>query len=186
MDVLDQLSAAQRTLIVSLPYRAGLWVSVSDQAGGDEAHNKELTALANLIDGFAQQVFGSELLQYIMSETLKRKDEWGQWSQDIENLPGECEQALSILRDYVDEKDVTVYAMRLMELAEAVAVAFQEHPIPTGTQKLQLYGSYLMNIFKARLQKIPAKSFEQFLSISKDERKALERLATALHVQYSV
>ncbi|MCB9983440.1 MAG: hypothetical protein H6861_07195 [Rhodospirillales bacterium] len=139
VDVLDQLSAQQRTLIVSMPYRAGLWVSHSDDEGGDEAHEKELTALANLIDGFSQQVFGSEMLQYIMHQTLARKDEWESWSGDIDKVPEECKQALEILRAHVDEKDVKVYAMRLMELGEAVAVAFREHDDPVGAGSLNCW-----------------------------------------------
>jgi len=182
MDVLNNLSAEQRTLIVSLPYRAGLWVSHSDEEGGDEAQQKELTALANLIDGFVQQVFGSELLQYIMSETLKRKDEWESWSANLDQLPAECVEALSILREHVGEKDVTVYAMRLMEIGEAVAVAFREHADPTPGQ----YVSYALSRIKARLQKVPVKSLDQYLSISAQERKALGALASALGIQYNL
>ncbi|HOO82767.1 MAG TPA: hypothetical protein PK513_09715 [Alphaproteobacteria bacterium] len=186
MSVLDQLSAQQRTLIVSLPYRAGLWVSYSDDEGGEEAHQKELTALANLIDGFSQQVFGSELLQYIMCETLKRKDEWVNWSGDLEKIPGECAEALQVLSAHVDEKDVKVYAMRLMELGEAVAVAFREHDKPSGAEKFKLFLAYALTVLKARLKKKPVKSFEQFLNISTDERRALDRLASALKVDYSI
>lgn len=186
VDVLDQLSAQQRTLIVSMPYRAGLWVSHSDDEGGDEAHEKELTALANLIDGFSQQVFGSEMLQYIMHQTLARKDEWESWSGDIDKVPEECKQALEILRAHVDEKDVKVYAMRLMELGEAVAVAFREHDDPVGAGKLKLLATYLLSRVKARLKKVPVKSFDEFLNISAEERKALNRLAGALGVNYGL
>ncbi|MCB1721406.1 MAG: hypothetical protein H6860_01720 [Rhodospirillales bacterium] len=186
MSVLDQLSAQQRTLIVSLPYRAGLWVSHSDAAGGDKAHDKELTALANLIDGFSQQVFGSELLQYIMHQTLARKDEWESWASHIDKVPEECKQALEILRAHVDEKDVTVYAMRLMELGEAVAVAFREHDDPVGLDKFKLLASYTLSRVKARLKKVPVKSFDEFLNISAEERKALNRLAGALGVNYGL
>ena len=185
MDVLDKLTADQRTLIVSLPYRAGLWVSESDQDGGEEAQQKEMTALANITEGFAEQVFGSELLQYIMDETVKGKEHWGKgWAENLDKVPGECEQALNILREHVDEKEVNAYSTRLMEIGEAVAVAFREGQGPTGIKKLMVYLKYSYAAYKARVAEQAPKSFDQYLNVSMHERKALNALARALGTQY--
>ena len=187
MDVLDKLTAEQRTLVVSLPYRAGLWVSESDDLGGDEAHEKELTALSNIVQGFSEQVFGSELLQYIMDETVKRKDHWHRsWANDIEKVPEQCEQALNVLRDHVDDKEVNAYSVRLMEIAEAVALAFREYEQQSTGDKLRVYFSYIVAKIKSRFSKIPAKTFDQFLNISLSERRALSTMARALGTHYSI
>ena len=186
MDVLEHLSTDQRTLIVSLPYRAGLWVSHSDDAGGDEADQKELVALSNIIHGFSEQVFGSELLQYVMNETVNRKDEWPQWAATLENVPEDCRRALDILRDHVDEKEVGAYAMRLMEIGEAVALAFREYEQKSVFDQVQVYVSYILAKLRARKQAKPAKTFDQFLNISTHERKALGALAEALDTSYSI
>lgn len=186
MDVLNKLTAQEKMLVVSLPYRAGLWVSAADETGGEEAHEKELTALSNIVQGFSAMVFGSELLQYIMDETTKHKDKWPQWEQDIENVPEECKQALEALRAHVDEKDVKAYAQRLVEIGEAVALAFREYEDQRFSVKLQIYLSYIVTLLKSKISKSPAKSFEQFLNISMNERKALSRLAQALGTQYSI
>lgn len=180
MSVLEQLSDAQRTLIVSLPYRVGLWVSHSDVSGGETAEGEELQTLSNLIEGFSQQVFGSELLQYIMHETLTRRDEWSEWSAHLNRIPQQCVEAVRILQTCADEKDIKVYARRLMELAEAVAGAFREYEPPSGLQKCVVWCGYYVRTLRARRYNIPVPSFEQFLNISPKERLALEQLSDAL------
>ena len=185
MDVLEKLTPEQRTLIVSLPYRAGLWVSESDQDGGDEAQEKEMTALANITEGFAEQVFGSELLQYIMDETVKGKAQWqGSWAENLDKVPEECTQALNILREHVDEKEVNAFSTRLMEIGEAVAVAFREGEGPSGLKKFMVYMKYSYAAYKARVAEQAPKSFDQYLNVSMSERKALNALAAALGTQY--
>ncbi|MEM7650875.1 MAG: hypothetical protein AAF204_02190 [Pseudomonadota bacterium] len=184
MDVLNKLSDKQRTLIVSLPYRVGLWVSESDTDGGDEAQANELTALSNIIHGFSEQVFGSELLQYIMNETVSRKEDWqGSWAQNIEAVPDECEQALAALREHIDDKEVDVYSRRLMEIGEAVALAFKENQ---GKRSLGATIAYTISKFKAQMNKAPVKSFSQYSSISMSERKALLKIADALEINYII
>lgn len=186
MDVLDRLTEEQRTLVVSLPYRVGLWVSHADQSGGADAEEKERTALHNILDGFAHQVFGSELLQYIMNGTVTRKGEWPAWGEDLEAVPVECERALDVLRVYVDEKDINAYVTRLMEIAEAVALAFREYERLSMKDQLVIYSSYLFMKVKARFQKNAVTSYDQYLSISVRERKALGQLSHALGAQYTV
>ena len=186
MDVLEKLSPEQRKLVISLPYRVGLWVSQSDDTGGEEAADKELTALSNILQGFSAQVFGSELLQYIMDETTRHQENWPNWAQNVENVPEECKQALDALREHVDEKDVNAYSQRLIEIGEAVALAFREYEDQSLGDQLKIYGSYIVTKIRSRLTKQPSKSFEQFLNISISERKALAKLATALGTQYSI
>lgn len=186
MDVLDKLSPGQRNLVISLPYRVGLWISKSDDTGGEEAQDKELTALSNILQGFSAQVFGSELLQYIMDETTHQQENWPNWAQNVENVPEECKQALDVLRQHVDEKDVNAYSQRLIEIGEAVALAFREYEDQSFGDQLKIYSSYILTKVKSRFSKQPAKSFEQFLNISISERKALAKLANALGTQYSI
>jgi len=184
--VLDKMTEDERSLITSLPYRAGLWVSMCDDTGGGEAEEKEIQALNNIVIGFSQMVFGSELLQYIMDETVKRKGEWHEWKNGIDKVPDECVDALNILRDHVDDKEVNAYAQRLIEIGEAVALAFREYEQQSFKDKLNVYSSYIVSTFKANLKKQPSKSFEQFLNISLSERRALTALADALDTRYSI
>ena len=181
MTILDQLSDKHRELIASLPYRVGLWVSASDQVGGSDSDDYELKTLENLIEGFSGDVFGSELLQYIMADTVARRDQWPEWGKDIESVPEECEMAVDILREHVDEKEVNAYAARLMEIGEAVALAFREYEDNLSIfQSMLLYIDYCFLVLKAKKQQPQMRTFEEFLYISQHERKALNEIAKRL------
>ncbi len=184
-NILENLSPDQRLNIVSLPYRVGLWISVSDQTGGNKADAKELLALSNIISGFASQVFGSELLQYVMQETVNRKGEWEKWTAHINNVPKEAEAALDVLRAHAPENEVKAYVSRLMEISEAVALAFREYENMTFSDKLRVYGLYIMSVIKGKFSDGPRKTFDQFLRISLNERKALNALAAAMGTKYA-
>ncbi len=185
MTVLDKLSDAQRLLIASLPYRVGVWVSHSDQSGGTDSEEKEREVLKNLIHGFSYEVFGSELLQYIMADTVAQQEHWSDWEKDVEDIPEECEAAVDILRSYVDDKDVNAYTTRLMEIGEAVALAFREHDYNLSFfQKSKLYLEYVFLRWRAKKHQPHVHSFEQFLYISPHERRALSIVAKRLGASY--
>jgi len=184
--VLQNLTDNQRQRLVSLPYRAGLYVSQSDQSGGDAANENERRALENLIYGFADGMFGSEFVQRVMAETIKRKDQWGDWASDLEKVPDECSDALSILSGFVDHKERNAYGARIMDIGEAVALAFREsNEAESGVVgRFKAYLRYLGMVRRAKAKKLPVRAFEDFLSISPDERKALSRMAAALGTDY--
>lgn len=185
MTILDQMTDEKRDLVASLPYRVGLWISESDQSGGDNSDEQELKTLDGLIQGFSGDVFGSELLQYIMADTVAKRDQWARWSQNLDDVPGDCEKAVDILRMYADEKEVNAYVSRLMEIAEAVALAFREQEGNLSPlQSLILYIDYLFFRMKAKKHQPQMKSFDQFLYISPHERKALNEIARRLGTRY--
>jgi hypothetical protein len=186
MNILNDFLPEHRSLIVALPYRVGLWISQVDNTGGDEAKAKELGALSNIIHGFAHDVFGSEFVQHVMTETLARKGEWEAWGEDFERIPKECAQAVEIMKAHVDQKEIKAYAARLMEIAEAVALAFREYEnMEKFSDKLEVYIAYWRAKLKSTIKKRPLKSFDQFLSVSAMERRALMRIAGALNIEDS-
>lgn len=185
MNDLDGLTQQQKQLVYSLPYRAGLWVSQSDSSGGVESDEKELRALANIIEGFTGEVFGSEIVQHIMAGTMQNREKWKDWSRDIEQVPQECEQAVDILLSHFDIKEVSAFKLRLMEIGEAVAMAFREVDENTSSStKMHMYMLFVItkigSIFKSGI----TKTFDEFMNISLEERKALTELARALQTDY--
>lgn len=185
MTFLDDLQPEQRELIASLPYRVGVWISQSDKSGGEEADGEEIKALANIIDGFTRDVFGSEVVQHIMLETVSRKDKWSEWVTKTDSIDTDCQQAIDILNECVDEKEVNAFRQRLFEIAEAVALAFREYEHLDFATKMRVYLLYYTEKFKAARKDLPFKSLDQFLNISMEERKALGRLAHVLGLRYS-
>ncbi len=185
MNFLDELTPEQRTLLVSLPYRVGLYVSRSDNTGGDDSDEAELKALDDIITGYSQEVFGAETVQYVISETVRRKSEWASWSENLGDIGSECHRALDVLYEAVDEKEVNAFKHHLLEIGESVALAFREYGNSTPfIDKLKVYIIYQIESFNAKKRGIPYKNWEQFINISLDERKALRSVAMALDTVY--
>lgn len=185
MNFLDQLNKEQRDLLVSLPYRVGLFVSQSDNTGGDDSDDAEMQALDNIITGYAQEIFCAETVQYVISETVRRKSEWVGWSNNLDGIGGECHKALDILYDTVDEKEVNAFKNHLLEIGESVALAFREYGSGTPlAEKIKMRLIFSKEKKQAEKIGIIYKNWEQFLNISLDERKALRSIATALDTIY--
>lgn len=184
MSFLDNLTDNQRDTLISLPYRVGLWVSQSDISGGDDSSGQERQVLANIIHGVASDMFGSEVVQIVMTETIKNKDQWPKWAQQSSAVPEDCAFAMDVIRQYADAKDATAFKNHLMEIGEAVALAFREYDQMGFGQKLSLYIAYLSTKFKARPKSRPRRTLREYLSISPGERKALMTLAQSLGTTY--
>lgn len=185
MSFLDDLTESQRTLLVSLPYRVGLMVSQSDDAGGDDSDEAEMQALDSLITAYSQEVFGAETVQFIVSQTVARKAEWPEWSNHLDTVEGDCHRAIDILSECVDPKEVSAFKNHLIEIGESVALAFREYGESTPLlDKIKTYYIYYKGKMQASREGKRYKDWEQFLNISLDERKALRLIAHALNTTY--
>lgn len=184
MSFLDTLTINQKNVIISVPYRAGLWVSRSDQTGGEEASAQELQVLSNIINGFAEEVFGSEIIQHIISETVNSKDAWPVWSAQLSTLLADCEVCIDTLREKAGEKEVSVFQNHIMEIGEAVALAFNEFEHARMPEKIRLNTSFVGQKIAAALGRHSYKSYREFINISMAERQALQQLAQALGTRY--
>lgn len=186
MSFLDQLTENDRTLLVSLPYRVGLYISQSDETGGDNSDEVEQLALSSIITAYSQEVFGAETVQYVINETVRRKTEWVGWSSNLDAVEGECHRAVDILTGIVDEKEVSAFRRHLVEIGESVALAFREYGDSTPfMDKLKVMLFYMIGKYKATKQGESFMQWEQFINISLDERKALHVIAGALNVKYT-
>ena len=180
MNFLDNLTDNQRETLVSLPYRVGVWVSKSDNVGGGESDAQELQVLGNIINGFASDMFGSEVVQIIMSDTVRKHAEWPNWARQHSSVPEDCTFALDVIRQYADSKDATAFKNHLMEIGEAVALAFREYDQMGFGEKISLYISYIAVKFRKTPVGRPRRTLREYLSISHAERKALGELAQSL------
>jgi hypothetical protein len=180
MSFLDTLPQNEKELIISLPYRVGIWISHSDDTGGEVASVEEIAALNAIIEGFTRDVFGSEVVQYIMMETMASKDKWDGWAQNYKNIAADCQRAIDILNAAVDEKEVNAFRQRLYEIAEAVALAFREYDQLDFLTKMRVYLNYYREKMAAAKRKHIFKTMDQYLNISLKERKALKNLAHTL------
>ncbi|MEM7680043.1 MAG: hypothetical protein AAF182_03465 [Pseudomonadota bacterium] len=177
----EDLTPDEKELLASLPYRVGVWMSECDDSGGDDSDEQEKRVLENIIEGYAREVFGSELTQYVMTETVMGKEHWQRWSeQDFSKIPGDCEMALEILSRYGEDNDVMAFAHHLVEIAEAVAMAFSEYQNNNIFTKFTMSLQYSKQVRESKKKGERAKSKHEFLSISPAERAVLIEISDAL------
>lgn len=129
MAFLEQFSEDQRNRLVSIPYRAGVWVSMADDDGGVSADAKELEALEKIIDKKASSMFESAFVHEVMVETCTRRNDWKDWAKNPDTVLGECEEIITLLSEKLAERDVNAYRQNVMYVAVEVAKAFREFDI---------------------------------------------------------
>ena len=138
----DSLHIDEKRLLVQLPYRIGLYISESDQTGGNASDAQEKQTLSNIIHGFAQDVMGAESIQHIISTTIFLKDQWHEWGEQLDQVPAECEEAAILMRDHVSEKDARAFSTQMYEIGEAVALAFKEYEEGNWLAELKMFIAY--------------------------------------------
>lgn len=179
MTHLDNFTKEQRDMLVALPYRVGLWISASDSSGGNDADSAELDVLTTIITSFSEDFCKSEFAQALLEETTARRDEWPEWSGNLEDVPGECQRCIDLLAERLERKEVTSFKFNLMEIATDVAMAYREFSDNRNlAYRMQVY----LRIILGRLKGDRARSMDEYLNISISEQRALDRLAVALDI----
>lgn len=181
MAYLDQFSAEERNLLISLPYRAGLWVSASDSTGGHRADTQELEALEKAIRGLAQGMFESALVHEVIAETFLKRSEWPEWAKTYAATPADCKQAVALMNARkVPARDIDTFRRILMQIGLEVARAFREYEgNEPFSHRLMRRISIMADRFFGAMQGEKYVS-EDLLNISYSEDLALNALANAL------
>lgn len=180
MAFLEQFSAAEKSLIVALPYRAGLWVSQSDQTGGRRADALEHQALGRIIEGRVKGGFKSTFVHEVMKEVFARRGDWAGWASVLDRVPDECREAVALLQPRLMATDMTAYRHGIMSIARDVAMAYREHDESVSTMArlmtdLRIGTDKLIGMIRGE-----AYMSEALLNISEKEDMALGALAAGL------
>lgn len=184
---LTELPADIQQLIVKLPYRVGLHISMSDQTGGGESDDAERRALENVVIFYVEDFCKSEFAQGVMLQTLQRKAEWNDWGADITNVPAECKKVFDALVGIVDVRDIVALKNNLLEIAIAVAMAYREFDSSDPwVNRFKVYFTVLVERIKLTLKGESAASVDQMLNISRAEKTAINVLADTLGIEYKV
>lgn len=180
--VIAQLSKQDELILMSLPYRVGLYVSFSDTSGGFEAQEQEMQTLSNILREFAEDFCKSEFTQKVLMESLKQRSQWPSWSNNMEHVPEEARHITDLLEAHFDARGLRAFKEVMIDIAMAVAMAFQEGPVETIKPSLwPKFGDMLAKM----LGKGPNHYTLSHMSISKNERNALKRLCAAIDYKIS-
>lgn len=189
MTYLSKLPKDIQDLVIRLPFRVGLYISESDQSGGDESSEAERKALENIVTFYVEDTVKSEFAHEIMLNTLNRKAEWGTWGDNIADVPAQCENVFYEMKDIIEPKEILALKQNLLEVGIAVAQAYCEYNESAGTlDKLELYISLffkrLQSSFSGSQEDTPSRDYN--LNISGAERQAILSLAKTLDIQVKV
>lgn len=186
MSYLDHFTDDEKSFLIRLPYRAGLWVSASDTTGGDESDEAEKQALANIVRGFTEDFLKSEFVEEVMRQTVAHQAEWEGWSSDIEAIPDEVRQGIDMIAGHIDFKQVHAFKSSLMDVAVTVAMAYREfdESTPLAVQ-VKIYSKFWLEYVRSYILKTQPPIMEQYLNISHDEHRAIEALAAVLRMDES-
>ncbi len=180
MGFLKDFSRDERDMLVSLPYRVGLWVSSSDSTGGTDSNLQEEVALEKAITGIAQGMFESAFVHEIMAETFLQRQEWRRWSANVQSVPEDCRESIKLLKTRILQRDIDAYRHILMQVGLEVARAFREydHNAPLLDRVFRWISIGVDRIFG--IMHGEKYVSDDLLNISYEEDLALNKLAKAL------
>lgn len=175
---LGNLSPEDNELLVSLPYRVGVWMSYTDDEEGEQDDIQEMKVLEAIIRSIAQLHERSEFVQQVARETLRRRDDWPRWSQGCFDILPECEQAIGFLKSYVNDNDLRDYKATLVEIATVVAQAYGEFGEFDDKEEEGL--GTMIGKFVGKFSGLSSKDADHPMNISATEDTALSRLIAVL------
>ncbi len=179
-------SSHEKDLLIRLPYRVGMWLSESDAGGGDEAAFQEKQALQSIIIAYAEDFCKSEAAQLIMEQTIRHKDSWDSWNENIESVPDECREAMITLSRTLPLKELSSFKDNLIEIAYSVAMVYREFDDEASFgERLKTYITLWIERLQAFLQGNAIQSQDEILNISPHERKALDELTAIFSEVFS-
>lgn len=183
MNYLSKLPQDIQDLVISLPFRVGLFISESDQTGGDESAEAERKALENIVTFYVEDTVKGEFAHEVMLNTLNNKDKWMSWAENIEKVPEECLHLTYMLKDHIDGKEIIAYKQNLVEVAIVIAQAYCEFDENSSAlTKLEVYFNLFLKRIEAMFSGEQAQSNDYVLNISPDERAAIKLLSNNLDI----
>jgi hypothetical protein len=180
MAFLEKFAPEEREMIVSLPYRAGVWVGKSDGGPAPEAEDSELAALERVIRELGRGTFKSAFAHEVMAETLARRKDWPEWAKNAADVPASCEKAVALVTAKLGPHDLDGYRNNIMRISVAVARAFREFdytesPVVRAWTYVKLSLDHFIGLFTGERY-----SNDDILNISYTEDMSLATLARAL------
>ncbi|MCK5284611.1 MAG: hypothetical protein KAJ86_03400 [Alphaproteobacteria bacterium] len=126
MSELLLFSKEEQQLLISLPYKIGMWVSYADDVDGEDDDALEGKALEGCIEAIARLHDSKPFIKSVAVEILNQSDDWDIWATQAFHVLGEAEKVVQILEEYLPSDQVKNYKAMLMEIATAVAQASGE------------------------------------------------------------
>lgn len=176
MSIFTDFLEEEIVLLVSLPYRVGVWMSqADDDASTERDDEQEQRALEAVLRKMAGEKDETPFVAAVARETLTYPDYWSDWGQQLDTLMDDIQKALVLVDGRLPKENARNYRKCLWGVAKAVAHAFGEFEGAEEDTKPSFIGKLLDKISdkKGVLDDNPE-------NMSPAEREALKKLRKAL------
>lgn len=163
------------TLVLAVPYRAGVWISHIDDAPGtqrDEA--QEAMALGRVLDRLHENAARDSFVREVLQEIIAHKGAWAGWGVSTDGILGDISRALDLIDARLPQSEAQQYRKCLFHIAKTVAMAAHEGAESSASLSNAGVLGRITDWLSARSgEQIPA-------NISGPEKKALQELLRCL------
>lgn len=177
MSELSNFSSEEQELIVSLFYRAGIYVSHAEDEDGEHDDEMEMKALNRVIRALAKNESKSVFLQSVAQAALDKQDKWDEWTNSYFEIEKDCQQVVEILHGTLSKVDFNRYRMSLVKIGEIVASAYGEFGDDMEEEEEGFFSS-LVDKMTGGIKS--AQDEDAFLNITPAETEAISNVKRAL------
>ncbi len=177
MTNLSKLSKEERALIISLPYRVGIWISNADDNEKTTVDDKQERKVLELViskmaTAHRKMPFAAEIMRQV--ETAKTY--WESWEQQAEekNVLQDVQKSIEMVGAKLSKAELTQYKQAVWNIGISVAQAYGEQIDPDHEMHVDHFFKWLGSFISApSLRKMPE-------NMSMSEKTALKKLRAAL------
>lgn len=164
--------------ILSLPYRAGVWISHIDDAPGTQRDDEqEQAALERALKRVDREADKASFVHAVVGEILDHRGEWSAWGAQSGSVLDDVPVAIRRIKAQLPADEVAQYQKLVFGVAKAVAMAASEMMTPDDPIKGAMGGSLLRKLGEL----LPWGGEEPLpQNISETEKKALRELLHCL------
>jgi hypothetical protein len=174
---LKEFSGEDRALLISVPYRVGMWISnVDDIKGSSRDDRRERQTLSIAISRLAKNHRKMPFAAAVMQAIDQQKAQWPQWQSNISeaSVLGDLEKALNAVIGSGTKRDLSEYKHAVWQIAMVVAQAYDEDDDPDNEMHIDNFFEWVGGfVIKPKLKKRPD-------YISAAEKQALKKLKAIL------
>jgi hypothetical protein len=171
MSALNDFLDEERVLIVSIPVRAGYWISyIDDVRGSSRDDAREHLALEKALKLIVSKTADARFINDVAEFALSSQNDWKGWSQNAGTVLADIPKALKLIEGRLTPKDLKDYKSAVYRVAGVVAQAAHE----SGAAKDG-------GMFAKLLDRLSVKTdMSEPENISDTEKAALQKLMACL------
>ncbi len=179
---IEKFSEEEAALLVSLPYRAGVWISEADDEEGGHDDTQEEEALAEMLKKFAGMEIGSPFTKELAESILGSRHLWPKWQTQIFTIVEDSREAIKLVEAKLGKGKAKNYRLMVLRIASHVAKAADEFDdFNPEEESHSAFGGFIKKV-AGTIAPSTQKDKSHEANISPAERTALEELSAALAV----